>query len=438
MPKAVSQGNKIIIPIILAIFTLALLPRVFCPFYSGISAPNDTDGYDKLAMSVLGGKGFALDGELTSFHEPFYSYFLAAVYYLFGHSYIVIKVMQGILGSVTCVIIFLISKRVFNLKVAVISALIACFYPAFVKSAGHLMTENLFTFIFIIAIFYLLKYTQKQDFHNLIFLGIALGIAALTRSVILFLPLLIILLFIKRDILSIRGFRKYILSVVVFILCFLLPIIPWTLRNWQVHHRFIPICTKGGLVLYSSYFPKDGKLYGFTTNDLITEKAKLTGSEAEQSSFLFKETLKSIRNNPQRVLKLELLKIAYFWSPFDWEIIGYGVYNFMYVFILPFFIFGIFITFRRFKELLPIYLPVLYAFAIALITYGSPRFRLPIEPYIIIIASCGIANFIAHFYKKIYGVLLIGIYFSLNLFLYFNSYQIKLSFRYFLEKVHLW
>ncbi|MFA5089623.1 MAG: glycosyltransferase family 39 protein [Candidatus Omnitrophota bacterium] len=432
------ENKKTTYLIVLAVFIIALLARLLVAFYSPEVVVYDIDRYNELALNILEGRGFTLDGRPSTFHEPFYSYFLAAVYYLFGYSYTLARVIQCVIGSVICILIFFISKRLFNLKIAVISASIACLNPGFIKSVKYLMTENIFTLLFLISIFFIIKYTEKRDLKDLIFSGVALGVATLTRSAVFLFPFFIVLLLLKRKPPLVCSIRRNILSAIIFMLCFILPIIPWTLRNWRVYHRFIPICTKGGLAFYISYIPKDGKLYGFITNDSTTEKSKLLGSELEQSNFLFKETLKFIKNNPRRILKLEVLKAAYFWSPFDWEILGCGVYNFMYGFVFPFFIYGIIVAFKRFRELLPVYLPIIYSFLFALVTYGSPRFRLPVEPYIIIIASAGIAYFLTRFSKRIYGILLTGVYLLLNLFLYFYSYQVRLIARSIFEKAHLW
>lgn len=423
---------------ILVIFLAALLARVAIIYHDINNIPRDIDGYDELATNVLGGKGFVRGGKPTSFHEPFYPFFLAGIYYVFGHNYLAVQIIQCLLGAIMCIIIYSIAGMLFNQQVAFVSATIAAFYPAFIKSTEKLMTESLFIFLLALAIYFLVRQSRKYSFINLIFLGIILGIAALTRSVVLFLPFFIMLL--SRKVLSSRDcyMKKHILTNSILVLSFILTIFPWTLRNWRIHHSFVPIVTKTGIGFYTSYTPKNGKLYGFIADDRVTQKADLLSSEVEQSKFLSREAWKSIRSNPLRIFKLEILKGIYFWSLFDWEIIGEGVYNFMYGFIIPFFIYGIFVNRARFKELLTIYLIISYFFLLALFTYGSPRFRLPIEPYIIIISSAGVIDFIKMFTKKIYAFFWISTYFMVNLFLYFNSYQTKIITRSIFEKIYLW
>lgn len=401
--------------------------------------PHDVDGYAELGKNVLEGRGYSFHGKLTSSHPPLYPLFLASIFLFFKDNYLAVRIIQSLLGAAACVAFFLISRKIFNMQIALISALISCFNPVFIKISQHLRSENLFIFMLAVAILFFLKLLWKRNFKNLALFGLLLGLATMTRDMLILFPFFILLAMGISAFFRDYNFKKIIISATIFFAFFFLPILPWTLRNWQAHHnRFVLITNKTGMALYSSYVPREGKLYGYNAKDHITKRAELLDSEVDQSNFLVKETLKYIWQNPLKVFKLELLKIAFFWSPFDWETIGYGVYNFMYGFILPFFVYGVFISYKRHRELLPIYLPIGYAFLIALITYGSPRFRLPIEPYIIIIGSMGIYYFILKFSKRIYGGLLSGLYFILNILMYFNSYQIKQLTRSFFEKVHLW
>jgi len=424
--------------IIALIFIFALLPRLILAIYSTQIPSNDDLGYDERAMHILDGKGFGQQGRLISYKEPFYSFFLAGIYSVFGHNYAAARIMQAFLGALVCVIIFLISARLFNPKIAFISGLISAFNPGFVKSAEYLLTENLYTFLLVLAVYFLVRQAQEGGIKNLVILGLILGVTALTRAVIFFFPLFIALFMGKHLIPGNYSNKKCAAAIILFIFCFILPISPWTIRNWKVHHRFVPIVSRTGAGLYTSYLPPKGKLFGFDADDENTRQARLIESEVERDAFLKRKALDYIIKNPRAVLKLELLKIAYFWSVFDWEIVGYGVYNFMYGFILPFFIYAIAATRAGFRKLLPVYLPIIYSFLIALATYGSPRFRLPVEPYIIILGSAGIVSFVSLFRKKIVGVLLSIGYLSLNIFFFIYSYQIKIFVKSIFEKLCLW
>ena len=425
------KGKTVIIYLVLIM--VALLPRVLLVIFSSASLTGDEITYNSLASSIIHGKGFSILNKPFIDVPPVYPYFLALIYRLLGYSFINIRLIQAFIGSIICVLVYLICKRLFNRRAVIIAFLLTVFNPALIKSCERIRSECLFIFLVMLSVLILMEVYKKPRTMFLILLGVNIGLATLTRGIFILFPLFFIasLMFIKTK----KGLVKYSLITILF---FSLTLAPWVIRNWFLLHAFVPVTTQTGLAFYSSFNPRDGKFYGFNAKDQITEEADKLNSEVAKSSFLTSQTLKSIKKNLPKLPRIELLKFLYFWAPFDWEIIGEGKYNFIYGFIFPFLMAGFIFTIRNFRDYFCLYLPIIYFQTMALIFYGSPRFRLPIEPYLIIIASAGIAYFIAHFSKKIYGFLLTGFYFLLNLLLYFSSYQVKLFFKYIFEKVHLW
>ncbi len=163
------------------------------------------------------------------------------------------------------------------------------------------------------------------------------------------------------------------------------------IRNCAVFHKFVLVSGNSGLVFYSFYCPGNG-IFGLVAREddpVIIESLKIA-SPVLQSDFLIKKTIEFIITNPKKVFFLELKKILYLWAPFDWEIIGVKWFNLIYVMILPFFALGLLYVFKQFKKSYVILLPIIYFQFMTLIFYGSPRFRLAIDPYIFILAAAGI------------------------------------------------
>lgn len=394
----------------IVIFIFALILRLTIVAGSTEIPSLDAAGYDARANSILKDKIFGEVERPTAFKEPFYSFFLAGIYYVFGHNFLIVRTIQAILSAFTCVFLFLLARELFNESIGRLSGLIASLNPSFIKASEHLLTETLFTFILIVVVFYFLKVLKSPNSKSSFILGFLLGIGSLTRSVLAPFTILlcITLFFFLRKRLSLKIIMGNIL--VIFI-CFLTPIIPWTIRNWTVFHEFVPISTNVGINLYSSYFPPQGKLFGFTAVDENTKHASTLNSEPEQSRFLLYKTLERIKEcTVAQIVKLEILKFLYFWVPIDWEIIGKGRYNIIYGFLLPFFIFGFVSLWNQFKKYIVIYLPIFYHLFMALITYASPRFRLPVEPYFILFSTAGF--FILHekylLYRNFLYMLLTG------------------------------
>ena len=424
---------------VLIIFIIALLPRIMVSFFLADKPVYDANGYDARAVSIWKYGVFGDEGKPASSKPPFYSFFLAVIYRIFGHSYLAVRIAQSFLGALSCVILYFIALKLINKNVALISGLLAGINISFIKSSGYLLSEVFSTFIISLLILSLAYLSLYPTFYKRVWTGFLAGLVALTRSeMVFFLPFLYAVAFslsyfFKR--ISLRIFLKGGMQV---LLIFFIIISLWTFRNWRVHRTFIPLTTATGINLYSSYCPPEGKLFGFTSDDHTVDLSRGIHNDVEESRFLTKEAFKFIRNNPKKLPRLELLKFAFFWSVFDWEIIGNGVYNFSFAFMLPFFIWGIAAGRKKWQEYFLIYMPILYFQIIALLLYGSPRFRVPCEPFITIFSAMGIICFVRKFRRKAFPVILLVIFLAMNIWGYLYSPQLKDYFKCALLKSGLW
>jgi len=418
---------------LLLIFLLTLSIRLVYIVNCNELPTYDQSSYDEMATSISEGEGYKLNGAATAFKVPFYSMFLGGIYYIFGHKYIIARIIQSIIGTLICIIVYFISKELFGFKIGVLSAFIISIYPPLIKIPSLLLSENLFIFLlsFILwALFYLKK---RNSLIIQILIGVSLGLTILTRGIAIFLPIVIYLI--------LRTFdleRPYRTAFVVFFFL-AITISPWILRNYLIFGRPV-LSTEGGRALYASWCPPKGKIFGLNPVDDITEKSLKISSEIERDTFLYKKALENIFSckHFKKVLYLEILKILFFWCPFDWEILG-GRYNFGFGFIIPFFIYGVFLgCTKRYKDFYGLLLVLLYFQIFALIFYGSPRFRLPIEPLIIIIASFGLVKFFEKFRKKFFPVSILLLYAAINIVFYLYSGYTKEIAKNILVKCNIW
>ena len=220
---------------------------------------------------------------------------------------------------------------------------------------------------------------------------------------------------------------------------FLLPLMLWTSRNYLVFKKPVFLASKGGLFFYSSWTPPQGKIYGVATHDNVTKEADLITSERERDIFLYKKGLEVIKSGPKRALKLLVLKNLYFWSVFDWETLGYGIYNFSTAFIIPFFLAGLFMLKRQ--HYLPVsafIILIAYYLLLANVFMGLPRYRIQVEPYMIILGSYAIVLFYETAKSKIYFVAGLTSWLFLNLVLFAFSGTSKVLIRGFCAKIGVW
>lgn len=375
--------------LLLGIFILAFIIRAAFVIQSTNIPSSDAYAYDNLGLSISQGAGYVdSNGAPHSHYPPFYPVFLSIIYYFFGHSYLAVRITQSLIGALTCVLIYLIGKKVNSKALGIIAAFISIVYFPFIKSAELLLTELVFTFFLCLIVYYLFKIQEDVRLKNYIILGLLLGFALLTKSAMSLFPFFIIPVFVYSAKEKIMGsFKKYI----IVLLFFGLSIMPWIMRNYTVYHKLGVISTQSGITFYSSYCPPGGifgKLAG--GEDPVVREAGKISSPILYSDFLMKETFEFIVHNPFKVLVLEFQKIIYLWVPFDWEIVGNRWFNFVYAMSLPFFVLGFILACAEIKKYFPILVPIVYFQFTSLIFYGSPRFRLPIEPFIFILSILGI------------------------------------------------
>jgi hypothetical protein len=183
---------------------------------------------------------------------------------------------------------------------------------------------------------------------------------------------------------------------------FVLVLAPWTVRNYRVFHRVVPVATQEGLTLYASYWPpqKNGKpIWGTLPGpeDTAVAAAGHAGNEVDASKYLQQVTISRLREQPGYFFRLIPSKLISLLVPLDWEILPHATgstrsLNLGYLLIiLPAFLgFVVLRRSRRPHQWLLWILPAL-VFVQAIMFYGSPRFRLPAELIAIVFASVGLA-----------------------------------------------
>ena len=415
----------------LALFVLALTLRLFFVFhYTGIPE-GDAVTYHRLAQAVLEGKGLFFEGQTYS-RPPVYPLFLAFFYKL-GQGPRIVFIAQSILGALTCNLIFGLGWRLFHQSIGITAALLTACSPLFIKASALLLTESLFTFLLVSLMWQWLCVKERETFWETFLLGITTATAILTRSFFLLFPFCPVIYFwMKNQTLS--SYQKMIKSAGILLGCILL-IGLWTIRNYNVYGTWIPVSSQGGYAFYSSYHPIKGHIFGINTKDQTVAFADQLGSEVEKSRYLYQKTLEDILRHPKGTLRLEILKVLYFWAPFDWEILGGGQYHFLYGFIFPFFLLGILWAKRRRFFLLT---PILYLQGVALLFYGSPRFRFPMEPFIFLLGSVGLWGIFQRVPRHSVSWVIILSFLTVNIGIVAFSIPLKHSLTHLLHRAGLW
>jgi Gpi18-like mannosyltransferase len=164
---------------------------------------------------------------LTAFRPLLYPLMAALVWTGDSFPYNTVLFIQAFMGAATVVLTYLIARHYFERSVAIFSALLLTFSPLVIIFTATILTETLFTFLTVLGCFLLIK---KKTIPS----GIALGLAFLTRPVIL--PFLLLLTISSLFSSTTRKLTIYYTTV---LLLTVLVATPWIIRNSLLFNRIV-------------------------------------------------------------------------------------------------------------------------------------------------------------------------------------------------------
>lgn len=428
--KVIKSDRKVI----LYIFLAALLARAM--FFFTVSVVLDMNlskdfEYGIIARSLMAGEGYSVpvleqsstDNTMkeldiyrpSAYHLPFYPMLLATIYTFVKSpiSTFVLVSLQVLLASVTCILIYLVALRIFaDRKVATIAGCLMIFNPTFILYVVRLIPETILIFWLSLMLLYLLLLKNSPSYSNSLIAGTLLGVSLLTSNVVVpMIPFIVIWLLISLTI----SLKQRVKIIILTMFTAFMVVSPWLVRNYIVFKEFPLMKTTLGHNLWLGNNPKaTGTFYDQAGEEIrvlllkdFIEGQKL--SELEQDKGLHAKAMEFIKKNPAHYVWLSMKRFYYFiWFPPDNFVSGEALFHkkiseIPYGLILISCIAGAFLSLRKYpKEVFLIFSIILsQALLFSFIIVGHPRYRMTIEPYIILF-SAYTASFLLDKYALIY------------------------------------
>jgi 4-amino-4-deoxy-L-arabinose transferase-like glycosyltransferase len=199
---------------LIAIFVIALLIRIIFVFSSPVKIWDETVyanlGYDlshnPLDYSVAnngwsdfipsGGDDFYAWPKM-GFRAPLLPYFLS-LFYLFDLGFLV-NFFNALIGALSVCLVYLLGKKMFNEKVALVSSILFLLIPLHITYSGKILTDVFFTFFILLTFFSFWRgYEESNKGHKVLF-GIFLALALLSRYTALWIMPIFLIYFLVRD-----------------------------------------------------------------------------------------------------------------------------------------------------------------------------------------------------------------------------------------------
>jgi tetratricopeptide (TPR) repeat protein len=330
-----------LIPI--GIFCCALLIRLIflvenrnVPFfnYRGI----DASSYHRMAVGFVDGTW--PDGRVFIW-PPLYPLFLSLLYKTIGQNATVVKMLQAMLGSVSCMLVYFIARTIFNGRfVPIAAAIICCLCGTLIYFDAQLLPGNLDVLLELLIIFFLLFASRHRQIIWWGVAGLFIGLSAINRgSILLFLPIVLLWMYMvpryRWDIESESERPAFWKTAIALLLPVVLVIFPVVLYNVRCDRKvvgkepkpiglrqfvstgFLPIASNLGINFYLGNYWELREINNINNPDFFDIYKRIENEPAEKgiesalgrSRYLVRQTLKHIFERPADFIKLMGLKV---------------------------------------------------------------------------------------------------------------------------------
>lgn len=372
-----------------AVFSLALTLRLaFLAVwqFKGLGDVYGRDLYYSLAQSWL---GWAAMPAFDASHPPLYTAFIAAVLGLFrSPNPLPVLVLQCLFGAASVLLVRRIGVRLTDESTARWAALWVAVDPPLIFFTPQLATEIFFIAMMLVFFAFLMKIWDEPLSWRHAALGVWGGLCVLCRSVFGAYPAFLFLALWRT-----RGFGRAFGLCAVLGIGWFIPVTVWTARNYAKYGRLVPLSSQLGHTLYEG-FTLDREEVRRRPYDMAAEAARLGIKDPmEEGRHFMGKVREFAAAHPLRAAKIVAGKALLFWRPFPydphawWQRAGLGVY---YLVLFALDLAGL-LAVRRREAWAPVWALFAYLTAVHAVFFTSLRYRLPLEPFLCLLAAAGVA-----------------------------------------------
>ena len=395
------------------IIVLVLFSQTF--YWTGIWS--DSAVYNQWAHRIVASHDWV--GHEPFFMTPLYPYFLAVVYSVFGFTFLPVRIIQLLAGTITVLGVYGISAKLFSRKAGFLAGLICAFYGPFLLSNNLILVETLKVMFIVLAVLMLLVAQERNRLWLWIVPGLSLGLAILCRPTDV-VVLLAACLWIWLE--QAGSTKEKALRTAIFAGGIVLCIAPVTVRNYAVSGDFVLITSNGGLNFYLGNNPNAvGTYYNVDDIDIVNDPDGRVFAEqklgvplraSQVSGYYMNRAGEFITGHPLEFLGLLGKKALLFFhrreigeTGQDYQFIAQSCLPFLsylptFSVLGPVALFGCFVSLRHWKRLRLLYGVLAGEFLMVVLFFVSDRYRLSSIPFFMVFAGAGLAMLYEEWTKR--------------------------------------
>lgn len=280
---------------------------------------SDAAAYDRLGWRLAQGQGYVTgDGTPTAYWPVGYPAFLAAIYMIFGYSWLAAGIASALLGTVSVVLTYRLAREFLSGRSSLVAAGTVALLPSHVTTyTSVLRNEMLHTALVLAALIAACHLVRHPNWKNAALLGLVIGVGLYVRPILILFPSVVALL------VMIQGaeIRKSVGLTSITLLVSVLTISPWTARNNFAMGGFVLTSTSGADAFYEGNGPgATGEFRYVVKEDTFSDSSEMT---------VYREGiemgLRHIISHPEQWIELLPKKFFHLWASDRYDM-GLGIF----------------------------------------------------------------------------------------------------------------
>jgi 4-amino-4-deoxy-L-arabinose transferase-like glycosyltransferase len=369
----------------------------------------DADAYLRLAYGLSHHGRYELSGVTTALFPPGFPAFLAGLQVFKLNHFTELLVAMAVLGTGTTVLVAQLARRVGGDTVGLVAGAIAALYPNLFLAEGALMTEALTAFLVALALLLALRAIDSPSPRRFLVLGLPLAYGALTRSDGWLFALLLVGTVAWCVTSAPRDWRRFAALCGAGLIASVVLVGAWLVRDDVQMHAFVPVAVNSWDVIAGANCPGtySGARFGsWQAPCLQLDQALHAGRRGEIAVNQYERDrgIDYARSHLSRLPSVVAARLGLTFGAYDpWhELTVEGnaegrdvglshVGYVMYLVLLPFAIAG-FVLLGPGRTRRVLLVPLVAILISTVVGYGNQRFRMPLEPVIVVLAAVALSR----------------------------------------------
>jgi 4-amino-4-deoxy-L-arabinose transferase-like glycosyltransferase len=374
-----------------------------------------SDGWVEIAENILLGNGFVhspdtpsatVTGQLA--REPIYALVLASILAAFGELDPFMMLLQILINSLTCLVLYFIARKTFNRRVALLACFLYAVYPFASWYVSRVAYETLLGFLVALLTLGLIYLFERLSLRRALMVGFLLGVTVLCKGTFLLFPFALL----PGLMLRFGAKNRNVISCWLIVTLMMLALLsPWIVRNYLISREFVPVSSHGGIVfllgnkVIESYSLRENtagdlpgqesdKIYYEIQKSIMTQHPDLSHAQVEVwvDKQLVRMAIEDVIARPLKFLEKILKGLIFVWFLMDTGLKSTALL-FMQGPLVLLCAVGIFFASRAQKQVLPLLILLVYFVLIQTAFLSLGRFSYPMVFILIAFAAYALEAF---------------------------------------------